>query len=44
MRKIFALIILACVVISTMQAKNIPQPENPNAACAQAWQNYQALD
>lgn len=44
MRKIFALIILACVVIPTMQAKNIPQPENPNAACAQAWQNYQKAD
>ena len=41
MRKIFAIIIIACVSVYTMQAKNLVLLENPNAACAEAWQNYQ---
>ena len=44
MRRIIAIIIVACVTMSTTQAKNIIRPENPSAACAQAWQNYQKAD
>ena len=44
MRRIIAIIIVACVTMSTIQAKNIIRPENPNTACAQAWQNYQKAD
>lgn len=41
MKKIFAIILIACVTASNMQAKSLVQPENPNEACAQAWQDYQ---
>lgn len=44
MRRIFAIIILACVMVSSMQAKSVPQPENPSAACAEAWKKYQKAD
>ena len=44
MRRIIAIIIVACFTMSTMQAKNIIRLDNPNAVCAEAWQNYQKAD
>lgn len=41
MRKIISIIMIVCMAVSVMQAKSIPQPENPNAACMEAWQKYQ---
>lgn len=41
MRKIISIIMLVCMAVPATQAKSLLQPENPNAACAEAWNNYQ---
>lgn len=39
-RRILAVILMACTTVLTVQAKTVPQPMNPNASCAEAWNNY----
>ena len=39
-RRILAVILMICTIVLTVQAKTVPQPKNPNAACAEAWHNY----
>lgn len=40
MRRVFIVCMFVCMAVFTMQAKGIPQPQNPNKACEEAWNDY----